>query len=258
MIDLCIALNGPLVDVLLPIMMHTLQRHCDLSDVHVHFIDKDCTPQVLEYICGLSLPFAITVHQMPEPPDHVRMRWHTPDPENPEPDPAIIRDVAWTCQWMLDNCGHHEWAFIAHFDIEFRADLLGYFRSMIADGVGQIGSHATGMVGYRRKAVASSDVGFHVMDDCYAVKEDGRWKLRRANDSRCTDKSFPIHGWDVGELLEIGLCYKNWRIISPPELELQKWRIHNGSGCGRCEGANQMIRDRAVLKMKELGLAQIV
>ncbi len=253
MIDLCIALNGPLVDVLLPITMSTLLAHNDLSDVTLHFVNKDCAPAVVDYVSKLKGVADVIVYQMPEPPAAAFLNFH--DRHTPE-EMTVIRDVAWTCQWMLENCGHQDWAFISHFDIQFKGPLLHYYRGIIEKDIGQIGAHNTGLVGYRRKAVQNSDVGFHVLDDCYLVREDGRWKIRHARDPRCCDL-LPVHGWDVGELLELGLQYKHWRVISETETQLQKWRIHNGSGCGRCADANQMIRERSLVTLAELGLEPI-
>lgn len=257
MIDLCIALNGPMVNALLPITMHTLYKWNNMEDVNLHFVNKDCNSEMVNWLGKLK--GNVTVYQMPEPPEHASMRWRQPDPSKPEPEPTITRDVAWTCQWMLENCGHQEWAFISHFDIDCKAPLLDYYRNLIDDETGQIGSHGTGLVGYRRKAVQSSDVGFHILDDCFVVMdpEEKRWKLRNSRDRRCIDRSIPISGWDVGELLELGLLYKRWAVISETETQLQCWRTHNGSGCGRCVDANPMILERALVRLKELGLEAI-
>ncbi len=255
-IDLCFALNGPLVDVLLPIAMHTLIAHNNLEKVRFHFVDKDCSDSVRKYLD--ALPYDVTVYQMKEPPERAFTQMRSPSGKI-EMEMNVIRDVAWTMEWMLKNCGYHEWAFISHFDMEQIGPLVDYYRSLIHGNIGQIGCHQTGLVGYQRRAVETCDVGMWIMDDCYMVRDsgNGRWKIRHSQDPRCVDRSFPIHGWDVGELLEIGLLYKGWHVFSENEKDLQRLRIHNGSGCGRCPEANAMIRERSLIKLKELGLEPI-
>lgn len=246
-IDLCIALNGPLVDVLLPLTMGTLMEHNDLSGVEIYFIDKGISEPVRRYLDGLAESTGCPVHVVMH--DRIDMGDSR----------KVVRDVADTLKWIVEECGVNEWVFISHFDLECRGPLLDYYRGLIDEKTGQIGAHNTGIVGYRREAVKACDLGFWGMDDCYLVRDrfTNDRKIRHTDDPRCNDRSVQISGWDIGELLELGLLYKGWAVRSEYEEELQRLRIHNGSGCGRCEGANAMIRERALDDLARRGMEPI-
>ncbi len=172
-----------------------------------------------------------------------------------------IKDVHETMQWMVDHCGQNEWVFISHFDLEYTGPLLDYYRSMIAPNVAQIGAHATGLVGYSRSALREYDVNFAHLDDLYIIKETDTgfplWKIRQKNDPRCTNHDMPVSGWDVGELAELRLSCNKKLVLSESETALQRFRIHNGSGCGRCANANAEIAEKSAATLKRLGLEAI-
>lgn len=255
-IDLCISLSGPLVDVLLPITLETLRRHDTLEGVRLHLVDKDCSPAVKRYIG--SVPGAVPrKFQSPK-----RYQFHSGPPElteeqNRERD--VVNGTVTTLDWMWSNCGHNEWVFIMHFDLEFTTPWLSYLRGQIAPGVGQIGDHACGLVGYRRAALCQAEVDFSCMWNLFVVKDHyGNWKLRHENDPRCTDKSMPFHGFDTNEILELNLQHWGWKVITETDVECNKYRVHNGSGSGRCgDETNRMIRERSIKRLAELGIQPI-
>ena len=169
----------------------------------------------------------------------------------------IVTDCAKTCSWMLDNCGDCEWCMISHFDIAWREDLLNRYRITIRDGVGQIGSHNSGLVCYRREAVRQCSVGFESFSGFNLAKDYARdvMVLRHYSDSR-GGQSTPIHGFDVGELLELNLAAKGWEVISQSHGELNTWRYHLGTGSGHC--GDQVAKRNEALKILELrGLTPI-
>ncbi len=244
-IDLCFALNGPHLETMLPIVMSTMMAHNDMEGVTLHLVDKGCSRNLSAWLHCRS--FA-RIYNAP------------PAPAGTDGDDTI-KDVYETMQWMVENCGENEWVFISHFDLEYTGPLLDYYRSLIAPGVAQIGAHATGLVGYSRKALSECDVSFAHLDDLYIIKETDTgfplWKIRQKNDPRCTNHDMPVSGWDVGELAELRLSCNKKLVLSETETALQHFRIHNGSGCGRCANANAEIHAKSVATLKRLGLEAI-
>lgn len=246
-IDLCIALDGPLVDVLLPITVETMIRHNSMEGIQWHFVEKGCSDAVVNWLRRLGDRLTLIIHHLP----FISQSKATGS--------DIIQDVSNTCTWMTKKCGAESWLFISHFDLECKAPLLDRYRSLITDELGQIGSHETGLVGYCRQTLRKCSVGFDDLGDCFLVTDsgNGRKKVRHAKDPRCDSFDIQIHGWDVGELLELAIWRSGKQVFCENETPLQKWRTHNGSGCGRCVGANDMIRSRAMQDLARLGLEPI-
>jgi hypothetical protein len=239
MIDLCVALNGPHVGVMLPFFWHSLHNVCgtELQNFRIHFVDKGCTGAVKRWLQSISSP-QIIIHQLYE-------TFGETNQTNRKPVPNIVSDCAGTCKWMIDNCGDCEWCIISHFDIAFRQDLLGWYRILLKDGVGQVGSHSSGVVCYRRGAVRQCSVGFESFSGFNLVRDQARrvMVLRHYSDSRCDDKSTPVHGFDVGELLELNLVAKGWEVMSLSHRELDTWRYHLGTGSGHCGDQSQKFNE---------------
>lgn len=257
-IDLCVSLSGPLVHLLLPITLETLRRHDSMEGVTLHLVDKDCSEPVKRYLATMQASGKAMVHQFTSPP-----RFTSPDCPVLSPDKVLERDVVngtvTTLKWMTDNCGSNNWVFVMHFDLEFLGPWLTYHRDKIADGVGQVGDHCCGLVGYNRIALRQAEVDFSCIWNLYVHKNQyERWVLRHESDPRCVDKSMPFHGWDTNELLELGLQHWGWKVLSETDVQSNRWRVHHGSGSGRCgEAVNNLIRDRAVVALRRLGLAPI-
>lgn len=257
-IDLCICVSGPLVDVLLPIALETLHRHDKLDDVRLHIISKGCSDAVEKYLLALGISDQAEIRHFssPERPKDEKRPW-LGDAMEAERD--VVNGTVTTLDWMVKNCGHSRWVFVMHFDIEFKAPWLSYYRGKIAEGVGQIGDHAVGMVGYNRNAVRQAEVGFHSMSGCFVTKDHyGNTKIRHGSDVRCVDKTNPLCGWDTNELLELNLQHWGWKVIIETDDASQVWRTHHGSGSGRCgDGANTLIRQRASADLRRLGILPI-
>jgi hypothetical protein len=248
-IDLCLALNGQHVGVMLPIFMDSLKKTADLSDVTLHFVDKGCSIPVKNYLHSIEGD-KVVLHEMVGAFKHYSAGFRD-GIEN------TATDCSCTCQWMFDRCGDSEWCFISHFDIEFFKDVLGWYREKCGslDGhMGQVGSHRTGLVGYRRAAVKQCGVNFSVFSGFALVKDDrGLWVIRHGSDSRCTNLDFPIHGFDVGEMLENNIAAKDWGIFCPTETELNSWRHHLGTGSGHTGDQGQK-RAQAMEAINRRGL----
>ncbi len=247
-IDLCFALNGPHVPTMLPIVMETMFHHNEMDGVQLHFVDKGCAPSVIGWIRSHH-PAAI-IHDHPEKaPDIV------------SGGDQIVRDVYETMQWMVDYCGKNEWVFLSHFDLEYRGPLLDYYRGLIGPYGAQIGAHATGLVGYSRSKLAVCDVGFEHAGPFFVIRETDTgfplWKIRHEADPRCTNHDMPISGWDVGELMELRLLSNNGIVLSETETALQRFRVHNGAGCGRCVESNNFIHSQTLATLARLGLEAI-
>ena len=230
LIDLCVALSGPHVGVMLPFWWHSIQHVCgtEIQNFRIHFVDKGCSEPVKTWLQSVSSE-KVVIHRLYE-------TFGESNQTDREPVPNIVSDCAGTCQWMLDQCGACEWCMISHFDIAWREDLLNRFRILTKDNVGQIGSHNGGLVCYRRKAVRQCSVGFESFSGFSLARDSGRDQmvLRHYSDTR-GGLSVPIHGFDVGELLELNLAAKGWEIVSPwSHRELNTFRYHLGTGSGHC------------------------
>jgi hypothetical protein len=256
--DICISLCGPLVGYLLPIALHGLETFDKVSPSEIHLVDEDCSAPVRQYLQSLRLK-GYNVHSYKSP-----ARFKPEGAPDLGADLEYERDRVWlnidTQQWMIDHCGTAEWAFLMHFDIEFKAPWLGYLCSMVDDSTAQVGAHNCGLVGYRRTALKQAHVGIDSIASTYLVKNHyGRWKVRHKSDPRCVDTSIEIEGWDTNELLEVNLQHLGWKVKVETDVESNKWRVHNGSGSGRCgEPSVSMIVSRAVSDLKRLGLSPVL
>jgi hypothetical protein len=254
-IDLCISLSGPLVDVLLPITLETLKRHDSMDGVTLHLVDKDCAHPVKRHIASLSQHGNAKIYSFTSPP---RFKDGCPKTEK-EAELDVVNGTVTTLNYMAKYCGTSEWVFISHFDLEFKAPWLSYYRGKIAESVGQIGDHAVGLVGYNRNAIKQCEVGFGSMSGFFIVKDhQNNLKLRHGSDPRCVDKTMPLTGWDTNELLELNMQHFGWRIVADTDDQSRVWRVHNGSGSGRCgDTVNQLIRSRAVNDLSRLQIQPI-
>ncbi len=171
----------------------------------------------------------------------------------------VVNGTVTTLNWIPYNCGDFNWVFIMHFDLEFKTPWLTRLRSWIGPDVGQVGDHALGLVGYRRKALRQAEVGFNAMWNLFVCRDHyGNWKLRHESDPRCNDKSLPLHGFDTNEFLELNLQHWGWRVITENDGQSNAYRVHNGSGSGRCgDEVNAMIRARSLETLKKYGLQPI-
>ncbi len=251
LIDLCVALNGPHVGIMVPFWWHSIHHVCgtEIQNFRIHFVDRGCSEPVKKWLESKVSP-QVVIHQLYETFGEMNQTQR-------DPVPNIVADCAGACKWMIDNCGDCEWCMISHFDIAWREDLLNRYRITIKDNVGQIGSHSSGLVCYRREAVRQCSVGFEAISGFNLAKDSARdvMVLRHYSDSR-GGQSTPIHGFDVGELLELNLAAKGWEVISQSHGELNTWRYHLGTGSGHC--GDQVAKRNEALKILELrGLTPI-
>lgn len=254
-IDLCVMLNGPHVGYMLPFFLDSLRKQSSMEGVTLHFVHRDLTAPVQDYLKGIECE-SFQVHHHPESYKDFSVS-HALREHGQE---HSATDCAGMCEWMIENCGTTEWCFISHFDVEFLKDLLGWYRklaSQSSDAVGQVGSHRTGIVGYRRIALRQCTCGFKHFSGFFLAKDERNiYVIRHGSDKRLSDRSLPIHGFDVAELVEINLAGKGWVIESPAELVLNQWRNHLGSGSGHT-GNNTHLRQRAMDVLNRRGLKPI-
>ena len=249
LIDLCIALNGPHVGVMLPFFWHSLHHVCgtEIQNFRIHFVDRGCSEPVKEWLASKA-GAGVVIHQLYDTFGEMNQTQRNPFP-------SILADCARTCTWMLDNCGDCEWCIISHFDIAFREDLLNRYRiAMQKDYIGQLGSHSSGVVCYRREAVRQCSVGFDAVSGFSLARDYDRNVdvIRHYSDSR-GGQTTPIHGFDIGELLELNLAAKGWEIFSESHAVLNTWRYHLGTGSGHCGDQPQKRAEAlAILEARKL------
>lgn len=252
-IDIAIALEGPLVQALLPLTLWTMRNLNLMDGVNLHFVHRGLAPAVLDYASTYG-----QIHEMPDP-ECVTYAKAPERPDCPSACKDVVADVCATMEWMVEHCGNREWVFIMHFDLEFIGPWIDYYRSLIDSTVGQIGDHAGGLVGYNRRMLNLMDVSFWHMSSIYIVRNHyGDLKARHASDARCTNKEIPVHGFDVGELLELYMQHYGWNVLVETDVAQQRFRIHNGSGGGRCgDVVNRMILERTLKTLARYNLAPI-
>jgi hypothetical protein len=194
-VDWCVPLNGPNVDVLARLFFGSFLRLCDVRGVTFHIIDRGIDPAHMEQVRWLLRDQEVVFYNLPVPPD--------------------VMDVVYCANWCLEHCGERKWCILSHFDILFHRDYLMNLRNRLSEEVGQLGQHGSGIILLNRQAFRESVFKFFSMAPFYLVDNQwpaGRWKLRFKEDRRIGGNCFELHGFDVGELLELELRVKGWRV----------------------------------------------
>jgi hypothetical protein len=227
MIDFCVVINGINLDVLVPLFFTSFFARVNTTDLNIHVILKDVPQNVKDYIQSLKGASAV--------PFHIYEIGMLSEEVNPNREEVVwmAGDAALTCQWIMKNCGTAEWVVISHFDIMMRADLISVFRQEMTHDMGMLGQHCHGMVAIRRVAYNQCFVGFQSITNFFAVRQpSGIYKLLQGGDERCTDTSIRIEGFDVGELLELNMRARYWRVIPFTFGFYTEYLYHIGAGSG--------------------------
>ena len=250
MIDLCVAINGINLDVLVPMFFETFFKKVSADHFHVHAVLKNVDPRIYDYIekkaDEVEIPFSI--YELDGPfyeetgPGKEEVLW-------------MGGDTAITCEWMMENCGDNQWVVISHFDVAFENDFAQALIPEMTSVTGMIGYHRDGIVAINRDAYKQCFVGFRSMNNFFASKENGKYKLRFEMDPRCKDKSIRIEGFDVAELLELNIQARRWRTIPWPDLKIE--HIGAGSGYHKNEGTAKNQRLRATALLNKDGISPI-
>ena len=249
-VDVAMVLEGPVVHAFLPLFLHTLRGLNLMDRVQLHFVDRNVPGPVRAYA------------------EHFGIVYDMPDPNVGQ---DLCKDVCARMDWMVRNCGKQDWIFISHFDMEIHGPWLDYYRTLITPNVGQIGDHANGLVGYNRAAVsgwdlkevlrpkAIEDLWPESRAQVYLVRDHyGDLKPRHPSDRRCTTLEYHVKGFDVGERFEIYLQGSGWTVLVESDVEQQRFRVHNGSGGGRCgDVVNQMIMSKTMETLENYSLKPI-
>ncbi len=239
MIDFCVTVTAPNVDVLFRLFIGSLQRYSDLSDVRFHILDRGCNEAGREQ-----------VHRSLQ-----RYWYHIYDELGKNQCDIGSVDVRSNCDWMVRNCGVQRWAVISHFDVVFKRDFLGWMRQHMTDDVGMVGQHCAVMA-LNREAYLQCRVGFIDISGLVAQPigdGSGQYRIRHDGDPRVKlhDGSVPIRGFDTGQLLELELRMLNWKVhplaVWLEEGDHHEWYDHHGGG-GSCwsEPALSVHRKRAI------------
>ena len=117
-------------DIFLP----TLLEHVDLSNVHVRWMDKG----FVEY------------GELPGTVEKITFK-----------NRSIPEDVTDTLKYFADTA-KADLIFMCHLDVRFRGDWISHYREVFESDpkIGQVGTHRTGLVGYRREAYKEMKIGF--------------------------------------------------------------------------------------------------
>ena len=225
MIDLCIAIQGPNLDVLLPLCIGSMTKSCDLSQFNIHIVSRGCSEPINLFIKDLLDKKIIHSSRLLENKFNRSFGQKINYLDN------WVHDTSGSCQWMADNCGSEDWVFICHFDLVFIGDILAKYSSMINAGVGQVGEHKTGLVGYSRAAIKHCGARFDNLDGLRVAKDDrGHWRLRYSGDRRCTGEVINITGLDVAEWLELSIALNGWDVCTFTDSDIEKMMIHYRCG----------------------------
>lgn len=272
-VDVCIAINGPLVDPMLRMCLGSLERllaqDTSSSRIDLHLVITEGEPergdpdQNVQIAQSWASKMSVQVHvHRPVLP----VALHSPSGLN------ITRytdtNTALICEWMVANCGVGEYIVISHFDLLFRENLIRWMVDT-ADGdanIGMIGAHDPIML-LRRAAYAQTHVGFrnissmrayphHLRDRAgeYRIAippvnpEDG-WPYQKGG-----HEGLPIHGFDVGELLQLNVAWCGWRVV-PAGSVIESKAMHLRSGSGyHGPGIDDLLRRNVERVLQNEGL----
>lgn len=148
-IDFCITLSSPSVEFMWRLYWGSLRRCCNLEGVRFHIINKDVDKVTLDrVIWSLRVVQSATIYDLPY------LHYKNEPERNSE-------DVAYTCDYLMHNCGYQQWVCISHFDMWFKKekDWLTFAREQIANDVAIIGNHCPIML-INREAYAWSNLKF--------------------------------------------------------------------------------------------------
>ncbi len=245
-IDLCVAMQGPNVDLLSCIFLKSLLRTVELDGP---------VQKVTLYVVNNGIP-----------DDHVPgienilnkagVRWQMHDSRgkftlttawnNVDVTHHAGANTAAVCEWMLENCGTAEWCLISHFDILWQTDLLKNMAQRITPQHGMFGKHDPMML-VRRAAYRQIRVPLRNVADYYAVPYGNRYRIFHGSDRRriLREDSIYVGGFDVAELFEVMLPAYGW-VHEALEEEFPAGVYHFRSGSGyHGDTVNRDIRQRA-------------
>ena len=193
-LDFCITLSGPIVGQLWKLFWASLRHYSDLTDCVFYLVNKDIPADTVREAVESMQDYSVTVYDLPY--------------ERGKNFPSFNGDdVAYTCDFMMRECGTCKWACISHFDMWFNSDWLGYARSLVDDDVAIIGNHCPIML-INREAYSQTKVGFATGPNL-----------------------------DTGQSLQIEMRELGWRVIKRPEFndpsetdEAHRFFHHIGGG----------------------------
>lgn len=239
--DFCVAVEGPNLDVLLPVFFESFAKVVGTSRLDCHLILKDLSLRDLK------------IFQDPAPPGtEIITQWsvHTYPCTRGR---TVAEDTATTADWMVGSCGTNPYVFLSHFDLWFKEDIVSTMLNLMDKDVGQIGTHCPLML-LNREAYKRCCMRFESFDNFYACPtSDGtnRVKLRHRDDPRRHGGN-RVDGFDVGELLELNLQALDY-LFFPLKAEIERSTVHFHAGSGyRDERHNQGIRWDAAEALKEI------
>ena len=250
MIDFCVAINGVNLKYFVPLFFHTLFTKVDVSQLHIHVVEKGIEDEVHQYIeqRGEESPVPFTIYTLKHPfveeigPARSQVSW-------------TAGDTGSTCSWMMENCGDNEWVIISHFDMAFNGDFVNELISKMTSDIGIIGQHDQGLVAISRIAFNQCAVGFQDMSGYFAVLEGHDYKLRSGGDPRCTERSIRIEGCDVMELLVLDMQFRHWNI--DPFLGNCWTHVRAGSGYHNNPKTEEGQRNKVLKLMEKEGVSPI-
>jgi len=265
MIDFCVTIKSipvkgaehlKITDLLVFLFFESLFKFNDLSSVNIHVIEKGVAPNILHYIREKqkNSPVPFEIYSLPE---------HHLSEVSPRREKVftVEHDTAYTCEWMVENCGKEDFMIISHFDIGFRADFLKYIKGVLKPEHGIIGDGWKGIVLLNRIAYRQCNVGFGSMTYFFAVPwplPPYKYKIRHYADPRCTDTSNPILGFDVMELLELNVAWLGWGFDPLGDKIFRQYFEHIRCGSWNTNPEISMIQHSRILAMlNEIGIENV-
>lgn len=254
-IDLCACLIGPHVGVMLPFFIDSLYEKTDMTDVNLHLAHKECSPEVVKYLHKIKDEKGVGIHEI----TYKKIEFS----QGRDPSYGINWDADYNTNLMLNEFGDSEWFAHIHFDVELKQDWIGFYREKMTPKVGMIGDGITGLMMIRRRAYQQCWVGFRAWSwertgGFFLCKDHyGNHRIRAGSDPRCNDKSIQIFAWDHAELLELNMIERGWGVVTHPDIFLNQYRYHLGTGTDHC-GDTELKRQEALDVLTRRGLEPIL
>uniref|UniRef100_A0A6M3ITA0 Uncharacterized protein n=1 Tax=viral metagenome TaxID=1070528 RepID=A0A6M3ITA0_9ZZZZ len=274
--DLCVFLAGHNLDTYTPLFIETLYKNCDVSNLHIHVVEKGAIVytgpkrEPHEHPWYIDLPFEYYVPGVGDNvhnyllrkqaeskvpftiyEEHNARKFFTQSVPG-EPFWAFGDDHGNTLNWAMENCGKNKWIIFCHSDMIFRGDIITSFIDDMHDWVGMFGLY-NHCYAVNREAYFKVGIKFNCITNFRAVpvKHQGfDFEIRHASDPRCPlDESKIIYGFDIGEWMEIMMIANRWycnvinpvrrehHMMTPQEIGLMQHVDHMCSGHGYVNNA---------------------
>uniref|UniRef100_A0A6M3L4L7 Glycosyltransferase n=1 Tax=viral metagenome TaxID=1070528 RepID=A0A6M3L4L7_9ZZZZ len=281
--DLIVFLSGNNLNAYTPLFLETLYRNCDVSNLHIHVVEKGRIVSDListdrygesfieeNYVGGVgeNVHNYLLRKKETSPVPFTIYEQHDPRPFFFQAAPRVplfnmIHDYSETLKWSMENCGTNRWAIFCHSDMFFLSDIITEFSNNLKDHMGMYGiwGHCLAI---NREAYYKVGVGFASISNFRAVRLPDSYKgwdyiIRHASDPRCLPDSKIIYGWDTFQLMELFMIANGW-LCEVEDTHKLRYHVHHqasGHGYMNCQSAIDDIENKINSALAKYGIQRV-